>query len=67
MSDKTRERLFGFWSVLDELLNLLLFGLIGLEMLATAAVASRLAAARLPSCWQRALHRRTDTRHAAAA
>ncbi|MBK4737726.1 cation:proton antiporter [Noviherbaspirillum pedocola] len=33
MSDKTRERLFGFWSVLDELLNLLLFGLIGLEML----------------------------------
>lgn len=33
MSQKTRERLFGFWSVLDELLNLLLFGLIGLEML----------------------------------
>jgi CPA1 family monovalent cation:H+ antiporter len=33
MSAKTRERLFGFWGVLDELLNLLLFGLIGLQML----------------------------------
>ena len=33
MSQETRERLFGFWEVLDELLNLLLFGLIGLAML----------------------------------
>lgn len=34
MSEETRTRLFGFWEVLDELLNLLLFGLIGLEMMA---------------------------------
>jgi CPA1 family monovalent cation:H+ antiporter len=33
MSEATRQRLFGFWEVLDELLNLLLFGLIGLAML----------------------------------
>ena len=33
MSDETRERLFVFWEVLDELLNLLLFGLIGLEIM----------------------------------
>ena len=32
MTEETRTRLFGFWEVLDELLNLLLFGLIGLEM-----------------------------------
>jgi len=34
MSEETRMRLFGFWEVLDELLNLLLFGLIGLAMMA---------------------------------
>ena len=33
MSAETRQRLFGFWQVLDELLNLLLFGFIGLEMM----------------------------------
>jgi CPA1 family monovalent cation:H+ antiporter len=33
MSDQTQERLFDFWEVVDELLNLLLFGLIGLEMM----------------------------------
>ena len=33
MSDETRERLFAFWEVLDELLNLFLFGLIGLEIM----------------------------------
>ncbi len=33
MSEETRKRLFGFWEVLDELINLLLFGLIGLEMM----------------------------------
>lgn len=32
MSEETRARLFDFWEILDELLNLLLFGLIGLEM-----------------------------------
>ena len=34
MSEKTREHLFGFWELLDELLNLVLFGLIGLEIIA---------------------------------
>lgn len=33
MSEETRHRLFDFWEVVDELLNLLLFGLIGLEMI----------------------------------
>ncbi len=33
MSDKTREHLFSFWDLTDELLNLLLFGLIGLEVI----------------------------------
>ena len=33
MSEQTRTRLFDFWEVLDDLLNLLLFGLIGLEMM----------------------------------
>jgi CPA1 family monovalent cation:H+ antiporter len=33
MSENTRRRLFGFWEVIDELLNLLLFALIGLQML----------------------------------
>lgn len=34
MSEKTREHLFNFWELLDELLNLVLFGLIGLEVIA---------------------------------
>jgi hypothetical protein len=34
MSEKTREHLFGFWELRDELLNLVLFGLIGLEIIA---------------------------------
>lgn len=34
MSEKTREHLFQFWELLDELLNLVLFGLIGLEIIA---------------------------------
>lgn len=34
MSEKTREHLFNFWELLDELLNLVLFGLIGLEIIA---------------------------------
>lgn len=32
-SPSTSEQLFGFWGVLDELLNLILFGLIGLQLL----------------------------------
>lgn len=34
MTEKTREHLFSFWGLLDELLNLVLFGLIGLEVIA---------------------------------
>lgn len=33
MTECTRERLFAFWDMLDELLNLVLFGLIGLKLL----------------------------------
>jgi len=38
MSDRTREQLFSFWELTDELLNLLLFGLIGLEVIALSIV-----------------------------
>ena len=34
MSERTRQHLFSFWELIDELLNLLLFGLIGLEVIA---------------------------------
>lgn len=34
MTEKSREHLFSFWELLDELLNLMLFGLIGLEVIA---------------------------------
>lgn len=34
MSERTRQHLFTFWSLVDELLNLSLFGLIGLEVIA---------------------------------
>jgi CPA1 family monovalent cation:H+ antiporter len=34
MSEKTREQLFSFWEIVDELLNILLFVFIGLEILA---------------------------------
>ncbi|MGZ5178990.1 MAG: cation:proton antiporter [Ramlibacter sp.] len=36
MSAVTREHLFAFWELLDEVLNLVLFGLIGLKLLALA-------------------------------
>ncbi len=36
MSAHTQTRLFGFWEVMDELLNLMLFGLIGLEVITLA-------------------------------
>ncbi|MEO7337480.1 MAG: sodium:proton antiporter [Caldimonas sp.] len=42
MSKETQERLFSFWEVLDELLNLLLFGLIGLEMMTLTFSATQL-------------------------
>jgi monovalent cation:H+ antiporter, CPA1 family len=34
MTARAREHLFGFWVLLDELLNLVLFGLIGLQVIA---------------------------------
>lgn len=36
MSELTRERLFMFWELADDLLNLILFGLMGLELTALA-------------------------------
>ena len=48
MSQKTREHLFPFWELLDEVLNLVLFGLIGIKLLSLgAADVSWLAAAAL--------------------
>ncbi|HEX2547345.1 MAG TPA: sodium:proton antiporter [Ramlibacter sp.] len=34
MSERTREHLFSFWDLMDEVLNLLLFGMVGLQLLA---------------------------------
>jgi len=45
MSERTREHLFSFWDLIDELLNLLLFGLIGIEIIALAAPFANLAPA----------------------
>ncbi len=45
MSERTREHLFSFWDLADELLNLLLFGLIGIEIIALAAPFANLAPA----------------------
>lgn len=36
MSELTRERLFMFWELADDLLNLILFGMVGLELTALA-------------------------------
>ncbi|HEX3842753.1 MAG TPA: cation:proton antiporter, partial [Steroidobacteraceae bacterium] len=44
MSELTRERLFTFWDLTDNLLNLLLFGLIGFELTALAASSLQYAA-----------------------
>ncbi len=45
MSPTTQRRLFDFWDVLDDLLNLLLFGLIGLVMMSLSISAPQSAAA----------------------
>jgi CPA1 family monovalent cation:H+ antiporter len=45
MSESTRQHLFSFWELLDELLNLLLFGLIGIEIIALTMTATHLIAA----------------------
>jgi monovalent cation:H+ antiporter, CPA1 family len=37
MSERTREHLFSFWDLLDEVLNLVLFGMVGLQLLALDA------------------------------
>ncbi|HEY4210766.1 MAG TPA: sodium:proton antiporter [Steroidobacteraceae bacterium] len=39
MTEQTQQRLFGFWELTDDLLNLLLFGLIGLELMSLVASA----------------------------
>jgi CPA1 family monovalent cation:H+ antiporter len=36
MSERTREHLFSFWDLLDEVLNLVLFAMVGLQLLALA-------------------------------
>lgn len=50
MSAKTREHLFSFWELLDEVLNLVLFGLIGIKLLSlgSADVSWLIALALLP-------------------
>ena len=51
MSEPTRERLFMFWELADDLLNLILFGLVGLELTALAGTVRQYllpAAAALP-------------------
>jgi len=45
MSDRTRRRLFEFWDVLDDMLNLVLFGLIGLNVVALLPDLARIAPA----------------------
>jgi len=45
MSDRTREHLSSFWNLADELLNLLLFGLIGIEIIALVSPTVHLAPA----------------------
>jgi CPA1 family monovalent cation:H+ antiporter len=47
MSESTRQHLFSFWELLDELLNLLLFGLIGIEIIALTMTATHLIAAAI--------------------
>jgi len=47
MSDQTEDRMFNFWQIVDELLNLLLFGLIGLEMIVLTFSGVQAAAAAL--------------------
>jgi CPA1 family monovalent cation:H+ antiporter len=44
MSETTRQHLLGFWSLIDEILNSVLFLLIGLEVVAVAIEASFLVA-----------------------
>jgi CPA1 family monovalent cation:H+ antiporter len=45
MSESTREHLSSFWDLADELLNLLLFGLIGVEIIALESPSQHLAPA----------------------
>jgi CPA1 family monovalent cation:H+ antiporter len=47
MGDRTREHLLGFWSLLDEILNSVLFLLIGLEVVAIAIDGAHLLAGAL--------------------
>jgi CPA1 family monovalent cation:H+ antiporter len=71
MSEKTRQHLFGFWELVDEVLTLMLFGLIGIvvigftlkeDYLFVSAVAiplvllARFTSVGLPMCLMRAFH-----------
>ncbi len=47
MSDTTREHLFSFWELLDEILNLVLFGLIGIMIVSLSFGGSSLLAAAI--------------------
>jgi Na+:H+ antiporter len=47
MSERTREHLLNFWTLIDEILNALLFLLIGLEVFVIPTTASALVAALL--------------------
>ena len=47
MSDRTREHVLGFWSLLDEILNSVLFLIIGLEVVAIAIDGAHLLAGAL--------------------
>jgi monovalent cation:H+ antiporter, CPA1 family len=47
MSESTRQHLFSFWELLDELLNLLLFGLIGIEIIAVTITTTHLVVAAI--------------------
>ena len=47
-SEHTRNHLLGFWSLLDEILNSVLFLIIGLEVIAIESDVGDLS----PACWQ---------------
>lgn len=47
MSETTRQHLFGFWQLLDEILNAVLFALIGLSLVSLAATGPQMALALL--------------------
>ena len=67
LNERTREHLFGFWELVDEVLTLMLFGLIGLEVLAlalepgyiVASAVARFASVGVPISAMKAFHKAT--------